>query len=243
MDSPTLPMLPENVTQIDSSNQFEFSCHKGVSCFTECCRLLELALTPYDILRLRYSTQLSSRRFLDEYVIEEFEEEDIFPRFYLTMVDDGRASCVFVVKEGCTVYTDRPGACRAYPLGRAVMRQNDGTTKEQFVLIHEEHCQGFDEKYQQNSMQYSTEQGLDKYNRFNDAVAELTQHQRIRNGFRPSAEQRELYTLALYDLDTFRQHLIQGMLPTVGIQQDTIVKWSDEELLLYAIKWLQEQLF
>ena len=31
---------------------FTFACHPGVPCFTECCRELDLALTPYDVLRL-----------------------------------------------------------------------------------------------------------------------------------------------------------------------------------------------
>lgn len=124
-----------------------------------------------------------------------------------------------------------------------MIRQNDGTTTQQFVLINEEHCQGFAEDYRQTSMQYSAEQGLEKYNHFNDAVADIAQHLQIRNGFRPNSEQRALYSLALYNLDSFRYQLVTGALPTLDTQQETIANWSDEELLLYAIKWLQKQLF
>ena len=235
--------LPEHVKQIDQNDQFAFSCHPGVPCFTECCRMLELALTPYDVLRLRQSLKITSREVLDLYVIEEFEESDIFPRFYLTMVDDGRASCVFVAKEGCSVYLDRPGACRAYPLGRATAVQNDGTTKEHFVIIREEHCQGFSEKHSQNSTQYSIEQGSAPYNQFNDRVAELTLHSRIRNGFRPNDEQRKLYTLALYDIDSFRTQLLDDTLDSRDTPLETIKNFSDEELLTFALSWLSHEFF
>ena len=111
-------MLPRHITKLGRSETFTFSCHKNVKCFTECCRMLELALTPYDVLRLRLATGLTSGQLLDEYIIIEQDQGEPFPRLYLTMVDDGRASCVFVSAQGCTVYPHRPSACRAYPLGR-----------------------------------------------------------------------------------------------------------------------------
>jgi len=46
-------LLPRNVTRIEKEETFHFSCHPSIGCFTDCCRQLELALTPYDILRLK----------------------------------------------------------------------------------------------------------------------------------------------------------------------------------------------
>ena len=88
--------LPEEFQQITADHQFVFACHPGVSCFTECCRELDLALTPYDVLRLKRHLQLSSSKFLEQYVIIEWDEQQLFPICYLTMIDDGRASCIFV---------------------------------------------------------------------------------------------------------------------------------------------------
>lgn len=34
---------------------FQFECHKDVSCFTKCCRGIDIILTPYDIIRLKKS--------------------------------------------------------------------------------------------------------------------------------------------------------------------------------------------
>jgi len=84
--------LPEYATRITLGTAFSFSCHKGVSCFTECCRLLDLALTPYDLLRLRKSTGMHSEKLLESYIIVEHNPDEPFPRFYLTMVDDGRGT-------------------------------------------------------------------------------------------------------------------------------------------------------
>ncbi|MDP3696310.1 MAG: hypothetical protein Q8R42_09365, partial [Desulfocapsaceae bacterium] len=186
-----------------------------------------------------------SEEFLDRYVIIEQEEHETFPRFYLTMIDDDRASCVFVSDAGCTLYQDRPGACRAYPLGRAAIRQADNTMEEFFVLLQESHCQGFQELQEQNGATYCTEQGMASYNHFNDAVAAILQHEQIRQGKRLSENQIEQFILALYNLDQFRTLLFTGQLVGTTEVDDTTRQRlvDDEELLLYAIDWLKNILF
>lgn len=233
--------MPVATRQIHHDDSFNFSCHKGVSCFTECCRMLELALSPYDILRLRRSTGLSSTELLEKYVIEEQEPGEPFPRFYLTMVDDGRASCVFVSQEGCTVYEDRPAACRTYPLGRAAQIEASGTVKEHFILVQENHCHGFHEKDTFTPTEYSKDQELTLYNEFNDLVAMVLQHEAIRKGFIPSVRQVELFTLALYDLDRFRQKISQGEI--IVSQSNSTDIDDDEQLLRYAISWISDELY
>lgn len=126
--------LPENIARIAPGEPFSFNCSPGIDCFTDCCRQLELALTPYDVLRLRYATNLTSSKLLDRYIIKEQEDTDVFPRFYLTMVDDGKASCVFVTPQGCSIYGHRPGACRTYPLGRATVRKKTGSKSSMYCF-------------------------------------------------------------------------------------------------------------
>ncbi len=240
-----LPFLPRNIERIAADECFAFACHPGVECFTNCCRQLELALTPYDVLRLKKSLGLSSDVFLDRYVIVEKEKEDIFPRFYLTMVDDGRASCVFVSEKGCTHYQDRPGACRTYPMGRAAMRTEQSTMEEFFVLLQEEHCLGFKETQQQSPNSYSQEQELTIYNEFNDAVATVLQHDKIRTGMVPTAEQVEDFVLCLYNIDTFRRQIMEDgkLLKSPLTEQQKEALKDDDKLLLFAIDWLKDRLF
>ncbi len=173
----------DNMQPINSSDNFYFDCHPGVDCFTECCRELDLALTPYDVLRLKKQLAIHSHTFLEQYVIIEWDAQQVFPTCYLTMVDDGRASCIFVDKnKGCKVYIDRPGACRAYPVGRGICNNggNDTRDEELFVLVKEPHCHGFSEKNQRTPLTYLSNQELDNYNLYNDALTKLLQHQQIR---------------------------------------------------------------
>jgi Fe-S-cluster containining protein len=238
MDEPELPITTKPIKPEDS---FAFSCHKGVSCFTECCRMLELALSPYDVLRLRHATGKTSTELLGQYIIMEQEPGEPFPRFYLTMVDDGRASCVFVSKDGCTVYRDRPAACRTYPLGRAVQKNTDGSVSEHFIIIQENHCRGFFEPTVQTPIEYTADQELSRYNHFNDLVAGILQHDIIRKGLIPSKKQIELFTLALYDLDDFRRQVRRGKI--VFPDAENIGELGDEELLETNVAWIAKQLF
>ncbi len=236
------PMLPETVVRLAPDEPFRFSCHPGVACFTECCRMLELPLSPYDVLRLRRGTGLTSSQLHERYIIEEYEEGDLFPRYYLTMIDDGRASCAFIGKNGCQVYDHRPGACRAYPLGRAAASDLLGRIREHFVLVREEHCRGFAESPEQDAATYMKEQGLVEYNTFNDALATLLHHPSIGQGrFTPTHEQRRLFTLVLYDIDLFRAQLEHGALDIPGCAAN--IYSDDEKLLLFGIDWLKRTFF
>ena len=205
--------------------------------------MLDLALTPYDLLRLRKSTGMHSEKLLESYIIVEHNPDEPFPRFYLTMVDDGRGSCVFVGKSGCTVYKDRPGACRTYPLGRAAVSRTEGVIEEHYVLMRETHCRGFAEKKQQDIARYSREQGIETYNQFNDSVASILQHDVIKNGFMPSKKQADLYTLALYNIDRFREKLFSDRIQSprlTALEKRTLA--DDEEMLHFSIKWLHKEL-
>jgi Fe-S-cluster containining protein len=243
----TTEQIPQPFEPIADDEPFAFSCHPGVPCFTECCRELDLALTPYDVLRLKNNLQLTSGQFLAQYVIIEWDEQQPFPLCYLTMVDDGRASCVFVNAQGCSVYGDRPGSCRAYPIGRGAARGQDGSLSESLVLLREPHCQGFVQATRQTVRDYLRDQGLEPYNSFNDALLPLLQHPRIQDRtFRPSRRQLDQYMLALYDLDQFRREMSDGRIalhrPLTPAQLQGLAG-DDEQLLLLGIRWLLQEFF
>lgn len=238
--------LPEHFHRIERNETFTFACHPGISCFTECCRELDLALTPYDVVRLKNRLDMHSGRFLEQYVIIEWDESSVFPQCYLTMVDDGRASCVFVSPEGCTVYKDRPSSCRAYPVGRGASRRQDGQVDEQFILVKEPHCKGFAEPPAQTPDAYFADQGLSAYNQFNDVLMTILQHEKILKGYRLSRQQIEQFLLALYNLDMFRQEMSDGRISLkkpLNPEDLQGLAGDDEKLLLLAVKWLKQELF
>ena len=229
---PTLN-LPDHVRKLTSDEKFQFSCHPGVSCFTDCCRELELALSPYDIVRLKNNLQITSGQFLADYCLIECNEQDALPRVYLGMVNDGRASCPFVSEKGCQVYDGRPAACRTYPLGRAAYQEEDGTSKAIFVLLQEPHCHGFAEPFSQDISAWNKDQELQEYNHLNDELMKIIHHPSIKNGAILSQQEQKLFLDTLYDLDAFRA--------SNKIKENSTFK--DEELLALAIKWLPNQLF
>lgn len=227
------PQLPNNVQNLQENEIFSFRCHPEVPCFNECCRELELALTPYDVLRLRRNLGISTGTFLEQYALIEWEEEDVFPRVYLGMVDDGRASCPFVSIKGCMVYGDRPGPCRTYPLGRAAYKDQNSNISAFHILIKEDHCQGFLEEEEQTIARWTEGQGLHEFNQLNDAMMGILHHPEIAKGFRPNQQQRQLYLDTLYDLDHFR---------TLGHVENSD-HLNDEKFLLVALNWLRIQLY
>jgi len=240
--------LPEHFHPIGADQELIFACNPSVPCFTECCRELDLALTPYDVLRLKHRLALTSGQFLAQYVIVEWEDAaQVFPTCYLTMVDDGRASCVFVTEQGCSVYGDRPGSCRAYPVGRGASGGDSGAPVESLVLVREPHCLGFAGGCRQTVRAYLLGQGLEEYNRANDALLPLVQHPSIRNRtFRPTRPQLDQYMLALYDLDQFRRELTGDRIALhrpLSPAQLAGVAGDDEQLLLLGIRWLRQEWF
>ncbi|MEN8142689.1 MAG: YkgJ family cysteine cluster protein [Thermodesulfobacteriota bacterium] len=221
--------LPENVRRLGAKERFRFSCHPGVPCFTDCCRQLDLALTPYDVLRLRRSLGVSCSEFLERYVLVEKTDEDIFPQVFLAMVDDGRASCPFVSADGCSVYADRPGACRTYPIGRGAYLDDEGRPADFHVLLTEPHCRGFAEGPELTVGDWIADQELAVYNEINDLVMTILHHQRIKEGFRPNEEQQQRYLNVLYN-------------PEGSVCLPKNRPNDDEELLKLAIRLLNDEL-
>ena len=94
-------------------------------------------------------------------------------------------------------------------------------------------------------MQYSTDQELVVYNRFNDAIATIVQHDLIRKGLILSAKQIDLFILALYNIDTFREMMVDNRLDPLSLtdsEKNRLIR-DDEKLLLFGIEWLHQQLF
>ena len=104
--------------QLGHGSRFKFACHKGVKCFTDCCRGIDIMLTPYDILTMRKKLDLTSEEFLAVFTTPQMLEKAELPVVTLKLLDDERKSCPFVDdKDGCAIYEDRPTTCRYYPIG------------------------------------------------------------------------------------------------------------------------------
>ena len=126
----------------------KFSCHPGVPCFTACCHNIKIILTPFDILKLRHRLDIPASKFVTQYTQPTYLEKTDMPGVQIKLRED-TGGCPFVTPEGCTVYEDRPSACRYYPVGMADFHEGGADDAEEdkfFFLVKEPHCKGFEEE-------------------------------------------------------------------------------------------------
>lgn len=80
---------------------FNFKCYKGITCFTKCCYDVKLLLTPYDLLRLKQATNLTTEAFIEKYGELFIGEVTQLPIISVNM-NPHDYSCPFLDgKEGC----------------------------------------------------------------------------------------------------------------------------------------------
>jgi Fe-S-cluster containining protein len=224
-----------------SNGGFLFACHPGVPCFTECCRDLNLLLTPYDILRLKNHLGLEADRFLDEYTDVRLDEDRNLPMIYLRMQENERKTCPFVSAEGCRVYLDRPAACRTYPLARASRKHRlHGTVLENYFVLRESHCRGFEEERFFSVDEWIEDQGLEPYHEMNNSWMEIVTHPKLRRGL--PMKQQQMFFMASYNLDQFRRFIFQSrFLRLFDLKTEEVEEFreNDEALLRFAYRWLR----
>jgi Fe-S-cluster containining protein len=221
-----------NLSPLCLNDTFRFSCSARVPCFNECCRNLNQFLTPYDILRLKKNLGLLSGLFLERYTTQHMGPQTGLPIVTLKAEHGRERRCPFVTPAGCSVYQDRPSSCRIYPLVRMVTRSKEtGRMSEQYVLLREAHCLGFDREQDQTVEAWIEHQELSIYNRINDMLMEII---RLKNHWIPGQldiPSRRLFYMACYDLDRFRSYILEK------------IEKNDEALLKIGLEWIKQRLF
>ena len=239
--------MEPTLTPIGKNDTFCFDCNRNVPCFNACCRDLNQALTPYDILRLKKHLDLPSHRFLERYTLQHIGPETGLPIVTLRPDASAEKCCPFLTTDGCSVYHARPSSCRIYPIARAVgFNRETGRLSEHFAILKEPHCKGFEQPKSRTVREWNTDQGVDRYCAFNDMLMEIIS---LKNRSHPEplnlSEQR-LFHLALYDLDGFREHLFDKGLAAdldLGDKRVEALKSDDEALLAFGHAWVKENLF
>jgi Fe-S-cluster containining protein len=203
-------VMDAKIIPLTADTPFSFDCSPAVPCFNACCRDLNQALSPYDILRLKNRLGLPSGQFLKTHTVRHIGPETGLPVVSLRFDNGSSRQCPFVTPDGCRVYTDRPASCRLYPLARGTSRNRiSGRIKERFALIQESHCRGFCQKTERTAHRWMRDQGLEPYNRFNDLFLEVIS---LKNRLMPgplTPEPQSLFYTALYDIDSFRNVISQ----------------------------------
>lgn len=237
-------MENENMTPLSKNDLFRFSCSKDVPCFNECCKDLNQFLTPYDIVRLKNRLGISSDAFLERYTRQHVGPETGLPVVTFKMDEASELKCPFVTTEGCSVYEDRPSSCRTYPLFRVVSRSREtGKMTEQYVLMKEPHCKGFEHGGLRSVGQWIKDQEIGIYNEMNDLLMEIIALKNRTPG-PMSIKSGHAFHLACYDLDAFRREMFEkGMLNDLNAAPDLLEKaeTDDTALLKLSLEWLKKR--
>lgn len=239
--------MTDEMKPVAEQDAMPFSCSPDNVCFNQCCRDLNQALTPYDILRLKRNLGVPSQAFLKAYTSLHTGPESGLPIVTFKPNPATGHACPFVTKDGCGVYPDRPASCRLYPLARAIARSREtGEIVEYFALIEEGHCKGFGRDTGLTVRQWLAGQDVDVHNGYNDKLMEIIS---LKNRIRPGRLEGHLADqlfLALYDLDEFKRLIsAENLLAGLNIPESVVQKIqnSDEALLDFGIQWVKQQLF
>ena len=239
------PVQPRELTL---ESRFQFRCHNNIACFNACCQSIDITLTPYDILRLKRRLRISSKEFVARYTVP--FEMDAHGMPGLKMVTKpGTGECVFLGAEGCTVYEDRPAACRYYALGNMGVRKKDSAEVEDvYFIVKESHCLGHDEDQTQSVAEYRRDQGIDAYDDMNREWRDIVLKKRSSGPTigKPSERSLQLFDMCSYDMDSFREFIAgDGFRDMFDIDDHERRRLDGDEdaLLKFSLRFLKQVLF
>ncbi|WP_298139678.1 YkgJ family cysteine cluster protein [Acidiferrobacter sp.] len=239
---------PITPVQLGLDDSFQFACHRGIACFNKCCESIDIQLTPYDILRLKTRLQLSAREFLFRHTVPFEMDAHGVPGLKLRTAEES-TRCQFLTDQGCGVYEDRPTACRYYALGLMSMRKKDSPVDEDaYFIVKEDHCLGHHEPHTQTVRAYRESQGVDLYDDMNRQWRQVILKKRSCGPTigKPSDRSLQLFFLASYDLDGFRDFIAAPSFDEVyevAPQEREQLMRDDVALMHFAFRFLKQSLF
>ncbi len=246
--SDTLPQSPVTPVKLELDDNFQFACHKGIGCFNKCCQSIDIQLTPYDILRLKTRLGVSAREFLFGHTVPFEMDGHGVPGLKLRTKGES-TQCPFLTEEGCGVYEDRPTACRYYALGLMSMRKKDSPIDEDsYFVVKEDHCLGHYEPQVQTVRTYRQSQGVDTYDELNREWRQVILKKRSCGPTigKPSDRSLQLFFLASYDLDGFREFMSTPSFDEVyevAAAEREQLRQDDVALMRFAFRFLKQALF
>lgn len=236
--------FPDGMVPLGTA-EFQFACHPGVACFTICCRNVDMILYPYDIIRLKHALHLDSETFMRGHTVLESGDNPYFPTVKLKLNKDDEKACPFLTKTGCSVYDDRPSACRTYPLERAVDRSSAaGKAADYYFLARHEYCLGHKEDTCLTVNRWIRHQRLIDYNAMNALWAEIDTvfRQNPWKGEGAAGEKQQLAFMVCYNIDAFRRFAeTHKLIKQFRIDRDfkNRIAKEDAELLKFGFQWLK----
>ncbi len=236
---------PVGAVKMDADSRFNFSCHSGLECFTECCGKIEIILSPYDVLRIKQVLGVTSEEFLLTYTRLVNLKGVKLPFFMLRMTGGGR--CPFVTPGGCSIYADRPLACRYYPIGLGLFRERGAGGGDFYFPIKEPYCRGYGEEKEWTIREWRRSQGIDDYDRVNkDWFDIILMKNLLAPDLDPDERSQRLYILCSFNPDGFGRFVFESrFLDLHRVDDRTVerIREDEVELLRFGLRWLKGVLF
>ncbi len=242
------PDLVSVYKQIDQASltlqsQFTFQCHEGLACFNRCCRTPTIILSPYDIYRLKHFLGIASGEFLQRYTLRETEELSNLPLVFLNPFRASGEGCPFLGDKGCQVYSQRPAACRLFPITMGSQFTEQGVV-DYYFCRKLDYCQGFATDVQWTVAAWQANQGFEEFDQGRRTWLELILKQGLRGPV--DARMQDLFATLAYDLDRFRQLLDEpAFLQDWNLGPETLasLQGNDLALLEFGYRYLQSVMF
>ncbi len=242
-----LPDFIKDKRQLEADETFCFGCHRDVPCFTDCCQDINILLTPLDVIRLSRRLGLDTQDFLDQYTLTPITKDLHLPVLMLKMNVQDEKRCFFVGENGCTVYDDRPWACRMYPLGSGLPPARAGQEPEPiYFLFEDSFCEGHAETDAWTVKKYRENQGVPEREAIERGFQEIVSHPWFIGGRQLDPRRMEMFHTACYNIDTFRRFIFSSsFLKRFELEDELVgkIKEDDEALLQFAFRWLKFALF
>jgi hypothetical protein len=163
--------------------------------------------------------------------------------------------CLLMTEKGCSVYDDRPAACRYYPFGLMGVKHTEAKADEQnYFRIEEEHCKGHE---QENFLpdtkeitlgEYRKTQGVEDFDKFNlDWIRLMLKKKSAGPAVgTPSVESLQVLFMATYDLDRFKRFVFSPNFQSVYLLDEDFletIQKDDLALLEFGYRFLRQVLF
>jgi Fe-S-cluster containining protein len=242
-----LPEPLRNRRQLGTGSSFCFDCNPKLECFTHCCSDVNIVLTPADVLALARWTGLSTGEFLDRHTLSPITKELHLPVVMLKMGEAPEKRCPFVSENGCGVYDARPWACRMYPVGMALPPARAGVPPEPtWFLFEDDFCHGRRQARTWSVQDWRRDQGVDARDDLEQGFRDLVGHPWFIGGRQLDPRRIEMFFMAAYDLDAFREFVFSTTFVKRFELDDAFVetlRTDDRALLLFGFRWLRFALF
>ncbi len=220
-----------NMTVYPRDKKFRFSCHHGLDCFNNCCRDINIYLTPYDVLRMKNKLGIKSGDFLENYTTQ--QDNGGFPAVLIKMNEDDNLKCPFLTPGGCQVYDVRSWACRIAPVD--VIERGYG------FIFDSTFCHGLNEDKEWTVEEWMQNQGLEIYEQKEKSFNRIPLHFHFTGMKNLDKHIKDVVFMACYDLDKFKKFIFDtGFLSYFWVNPEQLdkIREDDEALLQFSFHWL-----